>query len=157
LDEHGAREFYEMPDHHSFTCSVSSNIDPAFRRSLQGILRDHNAQASTLHGPEDTVPLTIYARDDQGHIVGGIVAQTYWNWLVIDLLAVTEEKRGRGLGRRLMEHAEAEARSRGCTRSYTTTYAHQALEFYQRLGYQIAGQLDDYPEGCSLYWLHKHL
>ncbi len=146
-----------MADHQSFTCTVSSDNDPAFRSSLQGILRDYNAQVSTLFGPEDTVPLTIYAHDDQGHVLGGIVAQTYWNWLVVDLLVVTEEKRGCGLGRRLMEHAEAEARSRGCSRAHTTTYAHQALGFYQHLGYRIVGQLDDYPDGCTLYWLHKHL
>jgi GNAT superfamily N-acetyltransferase len=122
-----------MSEHHSATFSVSSDNDPAFRRSLQAILREYNAQVSTLHGPDDTVPLMVYARDDQGHVVGGIVARTYRNWLVIDLLVVTDEKRGCSLGSRFMEHAEAEARSRGCTRAHTTTFAHQALGFYQHL------------------------
>jgi hypothetical protein len=44
---------------------------------------------------------------------------------------------------------------RGCTRAHTSTYAFQALAFYQRHGYQVIGQLDDYPDGYTFYWLRK--
>jgi hypothetical protein len=42
-------------------------------------------------------------------------------------------------------------------RSFASTYRHQALGFYQKYGYQIVGQLDDYPDGSTLYWLRKDL
>jgi hypothetical protein len=37
----------------------------------------------------------------------------------------------------------------------TSTYDFQAFEFYRKLGYYIIGQLDDYPDGYTLYWLRK--
>lgn len=89
--------------------------------------------------------------------MGGLIAQTYWNWLSIDLLAVAEEARGQGLGTQLITRAEMEAKKRGCTLARTSTYAFQALRFYERLGYHVIGQLDDYPEGATLYWLRKAL
>jgi GNAT superfamily N-acetyltransferase len=101
--------------------------------------------------------LNIQVHDAQGQWVGGILAATYWNWLVIDVLALVDEVRGRGIGTQLMARVEAEARARGCTRAHTSTYAHQALGFYQRRGYRIVGQMEDYPEGFTYYWLEKEL
>ena len=49
------------------------------------------------------------------------------------------------------------SQARGCTRAHTSTYAFQALAFYQRHGYRVIGQLDDYPDGYTLYWLRKDL
>ena len=46
---------------------------------------------------------------------------------------------------------------RGCTRVFLQTYSFQAKDFYQKLGYQVVGQLDDYPPGQSFYWMRKEL
>ncbi len=141
---------------HPYTFTLSTIADPEYRNHIQGILRAHNTRMSTLRGP-DAEPLNIRITNPQGQLVGGIVASTYWGWLVIDLLAVIDEVRGQGLGKQLMQQAEAEGRARGCAYAHTSTYAHQALGFYQHLGYRIVGQLDDYPDGYTLYWLRKDL
>ncbi len=39
--------------------------------------------------------------------------------------------------------------------SHHTTYSFQARGFYEKLGYRLAGQIDDYPPGRSYYWLRK--
>ncbi len=136
--------------------AISETVNPDYRKAIQGILRAYNEQAATIRGPEAKA-LNIQVNDAQGQLLGGVVAATYWGWLVIDLLAVVEQARGQGLGKALMEQAESEARRRGCSRAHTSTYAHQALGFYQNLGYRIVGQLDDYPDGYTLYWLQKEL
>ena len=51
--------------------------------------------------------------------------------------------------------AEEEARRRGCRHAYTTTFSFQAPGFYTRLGFRIVGQLADYPQGATYYWLRK--
>jgi len=70
---------------------------------------------------------------------------------------VQEELRGQGLGRELILQGESEARSRGCIGAYVNTFDFQAVGFYDRLGYVVFGQLDDFPPGHSRYFLRKQL
>ena len=78
-----------------------------------------------------------------------------WEWLVIDVLAIEPAWRHRGVGARLMDMAEAIARERGCVHAHTSTYRHQALQFYLARRYQVVGQLEDFPAGHTLVWLRK--
>ena len=80
---------------------------------------------------------------------------TQWNWLFIKLLWVSEELRGQGFGRALMSSAEQEALARGCTNIYLDTFSFQARDFYERLGYEVFGQLTDFPPGHKRYFLQK--
>ncbi len=140
----------------SYTLTVEEAPNPTFRRQLQAKLRAYNQVTSTIRGP-DAHPLLINVHDAHGQQVGGLVAATYWNWLVIDLLVVDEHLRGQGIGRSIMQVAETEAQQRGCAKAHTSTYAFQALTFYQSIQYEIVGQLVDYPAGYTLYWLRKDL
>ena len=51
--------------------------------------------------------------------------------------------------------AEAEARERGCRGAQVDTLSFQGLEFYQRLGFRVAGRVDDFPPGHARYFLVK--
>lgn len=99
--------------------------------------------------------LDIFIRDGEGRLRGGLVASTYWDWLEVDDLWLEDGLRGWGYGRRLLAMAEAEARARGCTRAWVRTFRFQARGFYERLGYRVVGQLEDYPPGSAFYWMRK--
>jgi GNAT superfamily N-acetyltransferase len=90
-------------------------------------------------------------------IVGGVIGATYWDWLHIDLLWVKDELRGQGYGHRLLTRAEDEARQRGAKNAYLDTFSFQAPDFYKRHGYQVFGQLEDFPAGHHRYFLTKEL
>ena len=51
--------------------------------------------------------------------------------------------------------AEQEARRRGCRYAQLTTYSFQARGFYEKLGYSVVGQMDDYPPGRRSLWMRK--
>ena len=101
--------------------------------------------------------LAFFLRDERDQIVGGIYGETYWGWLFIGLLWVSEELRDRGFGRELIALAEAEAVRRGCMQAYLDTFDFQALDFYKNLGYQVFGTLNDFPEGHTRYFLQKRI
>jgi ribosomal protein S18 acetylase RimI-like enzyme len=107
---------------------------------------DNNFQrlCFVLHGPDQ-------------EIVGGVLGETYWGWLYVDLLWVKDEPRGRGHGHRLVTAIEQEARQRGEKNTYLDTFSFQALGFYEQQGYQIFGELEDYPPGHQRYFLRKQL
>jgi GNAT superfamily N-acetyltransferase len=90
-------------------------------------------------------------------IVGGVIGATYWDWLHVDLLWVKEELRSRGYGLRLLTLAEEKARQRGAKNAYLDTFSFPAPDFYKNHGYQVFGELRDFPAGHRRYFLTKQL
>jgi len=101
--------------------------------------------------------LCFVLRSSDQKIVGGLIGATHWNWLYVELLFVKEEYRGHGYGHRLLEIAEEEARKRGAKNAYLDTFSFQAPNFYEQHGYQIFGELKDFPDGHQRYFLTKQL
>jgi GNAT superfamily N-acetyltransferase len=101
--------------------------------------------------------LCFVLRAPDQEIVGGVLAETYWDWMYLDLLWVKDELRGLGYGHRLLTLAEQEARKRGAKNAYLDTFSFQASDFYKRHGYQMFGELQDFPPGHQRYFLKKKL
>ena len=101
-------------------------------------------------------PIAIFLRDDEGNIAGGLIGWTNWRWLFISHLWISDEARGDGYGQKLVAAAEREAVRRGCLHAHVDTFSFQAPGFYQKLGYEIFGVLEDYPAGHSRIFLQKH-
>ena len=108
-------------------------------------------------GPDNYQPLNIYLRDESGTIVGGLLGITFWGWLFVSILWVSEALRGQDYGSTMIKMAEAEAVQRGCKNVYLDTLSFQALDFYRKLGYSVYGQLANFPEGHTRYFLTKPL
>jgi GNAT superfamily N-acetyltransferase len=102
-------------------------------------------------------PLCLFIRDAQNNIIGGLLGETAWGWLHVSILWLSEGLRGQGYGSRLLAMAEAEALIRDCHSAHLDTMDFQALPFYQKHGYLVFGQLDDFPIGHSRYFLRKKL
>ncbi|HEV7434791.1 MAG TPA: GNAT family N-acetyltransferase [Pseudorhizobium sp.] len=100
--------------------------------------------------------LTLALCDEIG-VDGGLIAQLYWDWMHVEILAVPERWRGRGLGRALLERAEAAAAAEGCTGAWVDTYSFQSPGFYERMGYGAFGRLPNYPAGEERIFFAKQL
>jgi ribosomal protein S18 acetylase RimI-like enzyme len=140
------------------TVADQANTDE--RDWLRDHLRAFNAHLSPYLHPDtcqEPVPLDVFLRDAEGQPWGGLMASTYWRWLDIVLLWVHDDLRGQGHGRALLQRAEEEARRRDCLYVRVNTLDTQAPGFYQKLGYRIVGQFDDYPPGNCAYLLRKDL
>lgn len=107
--------------------------------------------------PYDHQSLAFFIRNPQGEIVGGLSGATAWGWLHISLFWLAEELRGRGYGKELIAMAETEALARGCKHAHLDTFSFQALGFYQKLGYEVFAELEDYPETARRFYLKKSL
>ena len=101
--------------------------------------------------------LTVFLRDENDVVIGGLLSATYWGYLYIDVLWIRENHRSQGYGKRLLNAVEKEAIKRGCRYVHLDTHNFQALSFYQRNGYTIVGELEDLPTGYSRYLLRKVL
>lgn len=101
--------------------------------------------------------LAVFLREADENLVGGLIGSTYCQWLYVDVFWIQESYRGEGYGASLLAAAEQEAVRRGCQYAYLDTFSFQALEFYQKLGYTVFGELPDFPAGHSRFFLKKVL
>ena len=141
-----------------------TDVDEGARNAVRTGLRAYNDSKSPAlrgyreRGETDQVPLDIYAYDEAGDLVGGIVAATWGGWLAIDLVWVREDQRGSGLGADLLRRIEERARDeRGCIGVRLDTWGFQAKRFYEKQGYALFGVLEDHPPGETEYQLFKRL
>jgi len=123
------------------------------RAVVKGLVAYNTAKA----GKSRWKRFAVSVRDDSGAIRGGVVGYTIWNWCFIELVWLDEALRGTGLGTELMAKAEAVATKRGARHVYLDTFSFQGDGFYQKLGYEVFGELGDFPPGHRRIWLKKDL
>jgi GNAT superfamily N-acetyltransferase len=146
IDRHSRIQITVEPDPEAFEAQLEERLLASLRR---------NVPAS------DYAPLGVLARDAGGRIVGGLSGGTSYGWLLVRILWVAEELRGHGLGVRIMALAEEEARRRGCHGVWLDTSSARARGFYERLGFEVFGMLEnrdgERPQGHARFFLSKRL
>ena len=120
---------------------------------LSELLAFNASQAGDLN--LERVVLSV--RADDGALIGGLVAAQYWNGMFIDLLWVHDKLRRRGVGRKLMQRAEASLAARGGEIVFLSTWSFQAPGFYEKLGYTAFGTLEGMPANGRRTWYFKRL
>ena len=106
---------------------------------------------------EEYSDLALLAHEDDGKLVGAALGETGRGWLHVSVVWVVEASRGQRLGSSLVKAMEAEAIRRGCRAAYLDTFSYQAKPFYEKLGYEVFGTLDDYPPGHQRFYMRKKL
>ncbi|WP_220514412.1 GNAT family N-acetyltransferase, partial [Streptococcus pneumoniae] len=55
----------------------------------------------------ESEPLNLYVEDEKGNLLAGLIAETFGNWLELEIeyLFVKEELRGQGIGSKLLQQA----------------------------------------------------
>jgi len=133
---------------------VTDTPAPADREAILDGLNAFNREET---GGADAQPLAVLIQGERGVTTGGLLGRTWLDWLYIELLYVPDGLRGTGVGRDVMLRAEAEARARGCIGIWLNTFSFQARGFYEKLGFTLIGQIDDYPIGHQRFFLQKRL
>ena len=137
-----------------YTIVQISEPDDAAWNAIGGGIHNFNISQAGDQGHRN---VCFLLRAEDGGIAGGIIAEVHWNWLYVNLLFVREELRRRRYGERLLERAEQEARHYGATDSYLDTFSFQAPDFYREQGYQVFGELQDFPPGHQRIFMQKKL
>ena len=107
---------------------------PELDRRLSDELDVVNAAATP--GVPQARELTVQILDDDAELAAGLSGWTWGGAAGIAMTWVRPQARGAGLGSRLLDEFEREARARGCTRVFVTSFTFQAPGFYERHGYR---------------------
>lgn len=104
---------------------------------------------------QDLRRFALLVHDGDEHLVAGLSGVVAWQWLFVGALWVDDLWRRHGVGSALMQRAEAIAAEAGCHSAWLDSF--QARDFYVGLGYEVFGELEDYPAGQTRYFLRKRL
>jgi GNAT superfamily N-acetyltransferase len=107
-------------------------------------------------GPSGFQPIAVLIQDPvTAATLGGLWGKIAYDWLFVELLVVPEQFRGKRIGGQILTRAEEIARARGCVGVWLDTFAFQAPGFYDKLGYEVFGSLEDHPRGSQRFFLRK--
>lgn len=117
-------------------------------------LLDFNDRAGP---PPHSRIVAIALADDGVRTDGGLWGEIVYDWLHVDIVAVPDHLRARGIGTQLMLAAETIALDAGCEGIWLDTFSFQARGFYETLGYVVVGTIPDHPKGGCRYFMSKRL
>lgn len=108
-------------------------------RGICELVNDYAEQGLMLHRSLESVYTRIrefhVAVDEAGAVAGCVAVAIFWADLAeVKSLAVADSQRGRGLGRKLVEAAIADAAGLGVRRLFALTYERG---FFERLGFEV--------------------
>jgi len=126
----------------------------ADRDTIERGVDQHNVAVTGLC---DYYPMAFVLRDGHGETRGGLLGDIWGGWLHVKYLWVDRPLRHGRWASRLIAAAEDYARERGARQVYLETFSFQARPLYEKLGYEVFSQLDDYPPGHVKYFLRKAL
>ena len=133
---------------------TTDEIKEQDQRAIYEGLLQYNLERLEDKSPKD---LGVYARDEAGNIVAGLIGNTHGNWLTVKFLWVSVSLRGKNIGSEILIQAEETAKERGCKYAFLDTFSFQAPLFYQKHGYREVFALEEYPLTGKRYYFMKRL
>ena len=127
---------------------TGDDID-AVRRGLIDFNREASGRVAGYH------PFVFHVIDEYGNVAGGATGHGSFDWVFVELLYLPESLRGQGHDRRLMEEIERFGRARGMIGIWLDTFDFQARGFYEKLGFELFGTIEDHPVGGARYFMQK--
>ena len=134
-------------------CSMSFDEAPTpeLRASIARQINDFHSRTI----PFQSQRFGFLVRDNAASLLAGLIGSLSWEWMFIEAVWVSDDLRGKGVGRRLMHEAQAHALASGCHSAWLDTF--QAREFYEAMGYAVFGELDSYPRDQSRWFMRRRL
>jgi GNAT superfamily N-acetyltransferase len=145
-----------MPGSDSVTYPISY-ADENEKNYVRRKLIEYNAQHIPDHLKSRYEEINLAIKDDNGNIIGGLIAVLCWNWIEVDILWVDSAFRLKGTGTQLLNEIEKIASEKDCNFIKLNTFSFQAPNFYIKNGYNQYSVLENAPEGAKHFFFKKDI
>lgn len=141
---------------HSPNLVSNFHIEPINKEDTKIVIESGNKFNEEKFNKYPFYNYQIIMKDAQT-LVGGITGYIGWRWQYIDILWVSEEYRGLGLGSSLLKKSEKIALGKNVVGIFLGTTDFQAKAFYLNHGYKIFAIKKNFPKGYNNYSMKKML
>lgn len=141
---------------------MNSNIDIIYQPEpsadeIQVLYKGISEYAKLMKNQPPIQTFGFFVHDESQKILGGCTCAMYYGCLSIDSLWLDASLRGKRIGTNLMQLAEDHGKKHGCLFATVNTMDWEALEFYQKLGYEVEHKREGYLNHSTFYFLRKNL
>jgi ribosomal protein S18 acetylase RimI-like enzyme len=140
------------------TISLSLQHYPLIPAEYENLL--YNKISEEAHKAKQLSPIfpfSIFIKDQDENVKGGISGTIFYGSLYVDSLWVDKTIRHQGWGTQLMVAAEKVGKQQGAKFATLNTMDWEALPFYQKLGYSIEFTREGYEKNSKMFMLRKIL
>jgi len=121
------------------------------------IYKGFSRHAIEMTGHDEKFDSVAFVAMEDTSLAGAIVVERFWNALHVKYVYVDEHYRNQGLGTRLMQRAISYGSEQNCPFAFVETMSFQALDFYQKMGFDLDFTRSGYAHGTSFHYLSKKL
>lgn len=139
----------------SFTISDDPTEEQA--SFIKNSLETYNREQTNGEIDNPGIEINLALKDAEGEVLGGLNASTMIRVMHLEVLWVAEKHRKCGYASDLVLGAERIGKEKGCISSQTWSFSFQAPAFYQKIGYEVIGIYEGYPDGITESVLRKRL
>lgn len=140
---------------------ISDNTD--YQDEIQRAIAEFNMQKHPKHEIFKVYreegynnPIGFYALLEN-KMVGGIIARKKMQWLDIDILFVNQNYRNHKIGSHLMSKAIEYCKKENLIGIHLYTLDFQARGFYEKQGFKLIAEIEDWPKGITRYEFIKYI
>ncbi len=114
---------------------------------LGGIRTSEESLAETIAKPGASI--LLHRDDATDALIGCVYLEQKADLMYLGMLTVSPEIQAQGIGRKLLQEAEAYARTLGCQAVEMTVISQRAelIAWYERRGYALTGETRPFPMG----------
>lgn len=123
------------------------------KQEIYAGFKEHAIESMGFDGLGD---LICFAAKDKSLYLGAIVFQPFWGALHIKYIWVNKKYRNNKIGSQLMEKAFEYGKNTRCAFAFVETMSFQAMEFYQKLGFQLEFTRSGFTKGLQFHYLQKN-
>lgn len=127
--------------------SLNFEFDSGSSEKARAVVDGLHAFNVKFLGEYSPEKINLYASDESGTVVAGLLGNVLLGWFYIDVLWVHEDWRGQDVGSSLMNQAISKAKEMGAERAYLDTMAFQAAPFYEKLGFRELMRFEKFANG----------
>lgn len=127
---------------------------------LKHKIRAFNNEYSPYHKasrePGYVQPILI-TKKENGKLIGGLSARYYWDMIYLDEFYIDATYRKSGLGSDMLKTLIGIGQDKMAKYICLETFSFQARQFYEKFGFEVIGEIKDYPPGESMFTMRKNL
>ena len=121
------------------------------------IYEGFSRHAIEMTGHDEKFDSVAFVAMERTSLAGAIVVERFWDALHVKYVYVDEHYRNQGLGSRLMHRAVSYGLEQNCPFAFVETMSFQAVDFYQKMGFELNFTRTGYAHGTSFHYLSKRL
>ena len=123
------------------------------KRIYEGFSR----HAIEMIGYDEKFDAVAFVAMEDAILAGAIVVERFWDALHVKYVYVDDHYRNQGIGTRLMQRAVDYGLELNCPFAFVETMSFQALDFYQKMGFELDFTRPGYAYGTSFHYLSMKL